>query len=414
MRGLSLVLKEIAWRKLNFALAALAAAVAVGVLVGSTGLLSAYDAHTRRILADKAAEEKKGLDKLEDDYRKITLKLGFNVLILPKDQKLADLYADDFAAKTMPEDYAQRLARSKVMTINHMLPILEQKVKWTEQARTILLVGTRGEVPVFAGDKRPPLLSPVGAGTIVLGSELWQPLALKPGDNVTLLGRSFKVSKTNAERGTKDDITAWIFLPEAQALLDKPGVINAIMAISCECEGPRLATIRKEIERALPDTQVIEFASQAVTRAEARERAHEHADETLAAAAKEREALRAGREKLIAILVPVSILGAAAWIAILAFQNVRDRRSEIGILRALGMRSAGIIGVFLTRSALTGLLGAAAGIAAGLTVAGAPVRVPFATLAIILAVAPALAAFASWPPAVLAARQDPALILGEP
>ena len=265
--------------------------------------------------------------------------MGFNVLILPKDQNLSDLYADDFASRYMPEEYATRLARSRVVTINHLLPSLQQKVKWPEYERTVLLMGVRGEVYVQSKQQK-PLLEPVATGTMVLGAELARSLPLKIGDKARLLGREFTVAKVNPERGNKDDITVWINLPEAQALLGKPGLINGILALDCTCDVlNRLGRIRPEIARILPDTQVIEYASQAVTRAEARQRA---ADEAKASSQREQESrdkLRGEREALAAVLVPVVLVGSGIWIGLLALANVRDRRGEIGLLRALGLRS---------------------------------------------------------------------------
>ena len=62
--------------------------------------------------------------KLKDDTRKAMLKLGFNVVILPKDQNLSDWYADDYASKYMPEEYVTKLANSRVVTVRHFLPSL--------------------------------------------------------------------------------------------------------------------------------------------------------------------------------------------------------------------------------------------------------------------------------------------------
>ena len=101
---------------------------------------------------------------LEDDYRKIMLGLGFNVLILPKDQNLADFYAEDFASKLMPENYAERLVQARVVSINHVLPILQQKLKWPERERTIQLVGTRGEIALVAKGRKAALLDAVAPG----------------------------------------------------------------------------------------------------------------------------------------------------------------------------------------------------------------------------------------------------------
>src|SRR5205807_3047975 len=141
-----LIPREIAHRRLTFALAVLAVLAAVGCLTATLALLEASDQRAERLMAERELETRGRLEKLQDDYRKITKNLGFNLLILPRHQSLSDLYADDFAAKTMPEEYAQRLAKAKVLTVNHVLPTLQQKIKWPEQAnRTILLTGVRGE-----------------------------------------------------------------------------------------------------------------------------------------------------------------------------------------------------------------------------------------------------------------------------
>lgn len=407
-----LILREIAYRKLNFGLGVFAVAVAVGCLVAELTVLRRHDLQTEEIVAAKEAETRARMAGLENDYRKLTLKMGFNVLILPKDQNLSDLYAEDYAAKYMPEEYATRLAKSRVATINHILPSLQQKVKWPERERTILLMGVRGEVYMQSA-KQKALLEAVAPGTMRVGHELARNLQLKAGDRATLMGREYTVAQINPERGNKDDITVWIDLAEAQDLLGRPGRINAILALDCTCDTiDRLSRIRAEIAKILPDTQIIEFSSQAIARAEARDRA---ASEAAAAVEQEkvsRAKLRAEREASAAILVPVALLGAAVWIGFLAFGNVRERAVEIGILRALGLRSWQVLVLFLSRALVTGLVGAAVGYAGGV-LATMPAMPSFQLrwLAAAVVGAPVLAALAGWLPAMVAARQDPAEVL---
>src|SRR5947209_2022466 len=152
-----LVLREILYRRLNFGLAVLSVLVAVGCLVAVLTVLRLHDLRTNELIAVKEKEAKAKGQKLEDDYRKINLKLGFNILILPKDQNLADLYADDYAARTMPEEYADRLAKQPLVKINHLLPSLRQRLTWPEQKRTIILEGVRGEVPIAKQSQKKPL-----------------------------------------------------------------------------------------------------------------------------------------------------------------------------------------------------------------------------------------------------------------
>ena len=419
-----LVYREILHRRLGFLLGVFSAAVAVAGLVGALAILQKHDLRTEQITAARQAATRQEMAKLEDDYRKLMLKMGFNVLILPKDQNLSDLYAEDFASKYMPEEYATRLARSRVATINHILPSLQQKVKWPERERTVLLMGVRGEVYIQSAQQK-PLLEPVAPGTMVVGHELARSLPLGVGDKTTFMGREFTVARVNPERGGKDDITLWINLPEAQELLDKRGLINGILALDCTCDTlDRLGRIRPEIARILPDTQVIEYASQALARAEARRRAATEAQASLRREQEGRDQLRREREAFAAVVVPLVMLASALWIGLLALANVRDRRSEIGILRALGLRTPQILAIFLGKAAVIGLAGAGLGYVAGRLIGilwrespGAPpVSLAFldpAVLGLVLVAAPLLAALASWLPAFSAAQRDPAEVLRE-
>ncbi|HNQ74489.1 MAG TPA: FtsX-like permease family protein [Verrucomicrobiota bacterium] len=419
-----LIRREILHRKLGFALATVSAAVAVAGLVAARAMLQKHDARTEQIITAREAQTRAQMARMEDDYRKMMLKMGFNVLILPKDQNLGDLYAEDYASKYMPEEYATRLARSRVVTINHILPSLQQKIQWPEYARTVLLMGVRGEVYV-QNARQQPLLAPVAAGTMVLGHELAKNLKLEAGQQTKLMGREFTVARINPERGNKDDITVWINLAEAQSLLDKPGLINGILALDCTCDTlDRLARIRPEIARILPDTQIVEYASQALARAEARQRAATEAQASLQREKEGRTRLRQEREALAAVLVPVITAGSGVWLGLLALANVRERRDEIGILRALGLRSRQILLIFLGKAVVIGLAGAGLGYALGRGLGMWWRETPDAAaptlgfwdvhlLALVLVAAPLLAALASWLPALIAAQQDPADVLRE-
>ena len=419
------IVKEIRLRWLNFALGVASALVAVGVLTAQLTLLDAHDLRTRRILEAKQAETEAEMRRMEDDYRKIMKKLGFNLLILPQGQSLEDFHAQAYAASDMPEEYVTKLANSDIMTISHLMPSVEQRIRWPEQGqRAIALVGTRGEVPQAHLAPKEPMMTAVPLGSAVLGYEIWHGLGLKTGDTITLLGRQFQVSTLHPQRGTGDDITIWIDLAQAQELLGLEGRINSILALKCQCEGPDVAAIRRDVGRLLPGVQVIELASKAMTRSEARGRAAAAAQTAIEAERTHRDHIRREREAFAGWLLPLVTLGAAAWIGLLALMNVRERAPEIGILRALGLRSRQVMTVFLVRALLVGLAGAmlgyAVGFAVGLLSGGIAVGAHAAAalfdpwlLGVVVAAAPMLAALASLPPALIAVRQDPAVVLRE-
>jgi len=421
----NLLIREILHRRLNFALAVLSVMVASGSLIGSVTLLRIHDIHTSKLLEQKQAELEQRMAQLKDDTRKAMLKLGFNVVILPKDQNLSDWYAEDYASKYMPEEYVYKLADSGIVTVRHFLPSLQQKIKWPEYKRTIILVGARGEVPNLHKNPVKPLVQPVPPGTISLGYELHRSLGIKVDDTVELMGRKFIVNDCHKERGNKDDITAWIDLDEAQELLDKPEQINAILALECLCVGDEgLPIIRRQIAEILPGTQVIERGSRVIARAEARTKVAEQAKIAIEKEIAAREELRTVRERLASILTPVVVTACAVWIAVLGFTNVRARREEIGILRAIGVCGREIMVMFVSRHVLLGVLGGVLGFVAGVVAAiyfstheGTQIRMIDMNLSwaglflVSVGGAAALAVIAGWIPTIVAARQDPADIL---
>ena len=121
--------------------------IAVGSTLVVYGSLKVYDLRAAKVLAEKEKTLHERLTQLADEMRKATLKLSFNLAILPAEQDLTEWHDKDFASATMPEDYVQRMARSRILSVRHFLPTLTRKCKWPEENRTIILVGTRGEVP---------------------------------------------------------------------------------------------------------------------------------------------------------------------------------------------------------------------------------------------------------------------------
>jgi hypothetical protein len=419
-----MALREIARRKASFIVAIAAVAVAVATMLCTSASLKVYDLRAEELLKEKEVEQAKRLKMLEDEMRKATLKLSFNLVILPAGQEVRQWHEKDYATEYMPEEYVQRMARSALLSVRHFLPMLSQKVTWPEMNRTVFLVGCRGEVPNLAKNPRAPLVQPVPSGCMVVGYEVQESLDLSEGQNVQFMGREFTVHKCYPRRGSKEDIGVWIPLSDAQELLDKPGQINAIMALECVCVGnSAIDRIRAEIAEYLPDTKVIELGTKALARSEARAEVRQ---ESIRAVQQEKEAqgqLRADREQLAALVIPGVVSGCAVWILLLALVNVRQRKSEVAILRALGCRARLILALFLARALLVGFCGAALGGLAGLAVVGrmrGDFELPLIGISGMLTwhlviaslvIGALLGMVAGWIPALLAARQDPAAIL---
>ena len=429
-----LIILEIMHRKLGFALAVATVATSVAALVAVAALLGAHDLKTTRMLDEMNAQTDRMEEKFtremkayEDGVRKTMKGLGFNVFIFPEGQELDEVYAEGFASKTMPETYADTLAESKIVTVNHLLPSLTRKLKWPERERTVILIGIRGEVPIAHRDPKKPLIDPVSKGQIVLGYELHRSLGLQEGNSTTFMGREFTIEKCHSERGTKDDVTIWMHLEECQELLGEKGRINAIKALECNCASiDRLGEIRREIAAILPGTKVIETESKALARAEARNKAKKLSQTAIAAKKNETANLRADRERLrledeqkYTALLTAVILVSMIWIAFLAFSNSRDRQSEIGILRAMGISTGSILTALMGRAFLVGLAGGGLTLILAILLNGVlreslhgfELQSLRGYVPIVLLSVPVLSCAASWLPALQAANRDPATIL---
>lgn len=442
-----LIRREIAHRRINFGLALLAVMIASACIVGAETLLTADRAATDAILSAKAMEVQqviaaretevnKAGAALEDAIRKHMLGLGFNILILPMDQDLNELHLNGTLTSTMPEEYVDRLAKSSIVTIDHLLPTVMKRVHWTERDIDIVLYGTRGEVPFMHRGVKKPMLDAVAPGQMVVGHEVHRRLNLNVGDQTTLLSREFTVSKVQPQRGSMDDVTVWIDLKTAQEMLSLQNLVHGILALECQCAGDRITQVREELAAILPGTQVVERYSQALARAEARNKAKESAEAALvrekAAGQAQLEQEAAGRyqlesqhSQLAGMIVPLSLAGAAALIGLLAYVNARQRREEIGLLQAIGVRTGQIMVLFLGKAVLLGVIGGVIGVGLGLwagtsgsgesaqtirqwmSESGSLRTAVLATP--ILAVA--LSAIASWAAAIFAARQDAAVVL---
>jgi hypothetical protein len=426
MQIFRMVVKEIVYRRLNFALGVLSIGLAAGILAGAMTMLRVHDIQTDRIIEAKQKETEAAMADLDNKIREATLKLGFNLVIFPKDLDLSEWYTEGYGTSYMPEEYVTKLATSNIVTVRHLLPSLQQKVKWPEKKRTVILIGTRGEIPDMHKSPVQTLAEAVPAGTIVLGFELHNSMGITEGERVTFMGREFSVHKCHEERGGQDDFTVWLHLSEVQELLDKEGKINAILALECACAWADVEKVRAELGAILPDTQIKEMGSKALARAEARISAKAAKDAEIAREKKGREDLKASREGFASKLVGVVMAAAMVWIFVLTFNNVRERRNEIGILRAIGMRSGQILIIFLSKSVamgfLGGLLGVAAGVFGGLAVGGHIEHMEssgvllasifnFKSCGMIVVLAGFLSVVASWIPSMMAAGQDPAEIL---
>jgi hypothetical protein len=481
-----LLMAELWHRKLNITLSLLALVAAATLFVGSPTLLDGYrkeskqhlvamQAATESALEQMQAETETGLKKMQaetDDElekmqieaendlakldkqtKKIMRDLGFNLRIVHKNTDMTQLFAA-FVAFDMPEEYVSRLANSPEITkIVHLVATLKQMVQWEDKSR--LLVGFAPEATQMHIEQKAPMGLQIKAGTVYLGAISGEGHAV--GDTVEILGKEFEIARILPAHGTaEEDIAICMHLKDAQEILDKPGRISEILALGCKCKTiERIEEITQQLELVLPEAKVMEHRMQAIARDDQRKLIVNYNAHTIALYRANRERIfekeKKSRQQIVdrekksqqqivaqeikhrtsvmqlltdvtSVVTPLIILVCAIWVGMLAWSNVRERRTEIGLLRALGKSSTSIAGLFLGKAVLLGVVGGAFGCTLGFVmarwIATSMLDVDVANFTPSLMASccallgtPVVAAMASYLPTLSAVNQDPAVVL---
>jgi putative ABC transport system permease protein len=378
MNMLRLIIRELLYRKVNFALSLLAVTVGVGLFVSFFTTGQASQRETRRNLRD----------------------MGQNLRIIAGQTDMGKFWDTGYSDVVMPESWVYEFENVTDLFYSHLTATLQRKIDW--DGRPAVLTGLASEVAP-PDRKKPSMTFNIERGTAYVGYQLARSRGLKRNSLIDLLGQTLRVERTLTERGSTEDIRIYVHLKDAQAMLELPGQINEIQALDCYCRHPTkdtLTVLREQLATVLPGARVVKMQAMALAR----------------------EKQRTMMEDYFALLIPVVVLVGGIWISALTFLNTRDRHGELGILRALGCGSLHIGSLFLGRSLLIGLVGAALGfsLGTGLALTVGPdlfqmtaqhIKPDYRLLGWSLLLAPAFAVAASFIPSMMAVVKDPAVTL---
>lgn len=313
------IIREIRHREINFILGLTAILLATALFVAFFSAGEASKRETTRLMRD----------------------IGFNIRVIPLETDMERFWINGFSQHTMPEHYVDDLADHPGISYNHLTATLQKTIIWADHE--VILTGMAPEV-IPPGKTSSRMTFSIEPSTVYVGYEPARELGLRPGDIIEIENQPFTVVRCLSETGSLDDIRIYGHLKDIQNILDMTGRINEIKALQCMCVGDydqaeSLDHLRAQLEHVLPDAKVILMQSIAIARQEQRIMA----------------------ELYFSYIFPFLLFAVMAWIGILAFLNVRERRHEIGIMRAIGYNSGKIALLFLGKAALSGFIGAAVG-----------------------------------------------------
>jgi lipoprotein-releasing system permease protein len=266
-------------------------------------------------------------------------------------------------------DYAETASRvAAVPGVRSAIPMVEGQAFASSSSggSGVLVRGVRGEdmlrIPAIAGNLRQGTLENFDSnGGVAIGRRLAEALALQAGDTITLVtprGASTPFGTAPRIKGypviavfeigmSEFDATfAYLPLAEAQSYFNREGDVNVIEVFLEDAD--RVDQARLAIEEA---------AQRPILLTDWRQR-----NRTFFAA------LEVERNVMFLILTLIVLVAALNIISGL-IMLVKDKSSDIAILRTMGATSGAIMRVFLITGASIGIVGTLAGFALGLALA---------------------------------------------
>jgi putative ABC transport system permease protein len=327
------------------------------------------------------------------------------------------LYARDRSSYFFLPDQVEKLAQANLATLNHLLPILRERIYWKPFGDEVILMGVDGEIYIKSPGFQKPIEEAVEKGKIHIGDAISQRLKLDVDDKIEISGSTFTIHRLLPAKGNIDDITILMNLEDAQRVLNRKDDISGVLALSCNCAAGDLEPINLEVKRIIPGVRIVEFAVRSQARQQARMAIQEDTQKELDDIKSSRSAIRKQMAEFAILLVSVITTGMILFIVALTVINTRQRRTEIAMLRTMGLSSGQILLLFISKAALIGLLGSLLGCAAGFFITqilgGSATALPFTFVLLVSLIGMLISIIASIIPAVRASRQSPAIILNQ-
>ena len=312
-----------------------------------------------------------------DVTRRVQRDIGTTLVLLPKGADTSGWWLQRTSTQTLPQDAADRLEASGLA--GRLIPMVRRIVRIGET--DVLLTGIGEE---RSGGRKPVFAPKVHEDGAIVGATVGREMGVQIGDMLPLPGGEVRVGDVLLPQGSIDDSSVFLPLDDVQRRLGLVGRLTEIEALECRC-GPDVddpvAYIQMVAARAVPEAVVI--------------RRH--------AAAQARSLQRDLADSIVAVAPPVAAWVALALIGGMAWLNVRERRAECGMLRALGWTRASVLGVLLGRWLVVGLIGGSMGLLVALVV----LQPTSALWWWSLAGAPVAAVLAGSLPAMVGASADP-------
>ena len=203
---------------------------------------------------------------------------------------------------------------------------------------------------------------------VLVGERLAGRLSPKPGGQITLAGRPLKVSGILSTGGPEDDeIVAPLAV--AQEILGRPGAVKRVYVSALT--KPEDAFARrdpKSLSGAIYDRWYCTPYPQAIALQLTEAMSHSHAEQIRQVSQNE-GAVLTRIEGLIFLITLASLFASALAVSAAMATTIFERRTEVGLMKALGAGKLTVASIFFAEATLLALIGGLAGFVVGTVLA---------------------------------------------
>jgi putative ABC transport system permease protein len=199
---------------------------------------------------------------------------------------------------------------------------------------------------------------------VLLGEKLASRIGDKSGDQITLFGRQFHVSGILSTGAAEDDqIVAPLAV--AQEILGKPGAVRRVYVSALTKPEDALARRDpKSLSGPMYDRWYCSPYPQSIAYQLQEAIPHSHAEQIRQVAQNE-GAVLTRIEGLIFLITLAALFASALAVSAAMATAIFERRSEVGLMKALGASKLAVASVFFAEATLLAIVGGLAGFAAG-------------------------------------------------
>lgn len=229
---------------------------------------------------------------------------------------------------------------------------------------------------------------------VLLGERLAAKLSEKPGDEVTLSGKTLRVRGILSTGGAEDDqVVAPLAL--AQEILGRPGAVRRVYVSALTKPEDALARRDpKSMSGSIYDRWYCSPYPQSIAFQLQEGIPHSHAEQIRQVAQNE-GAVLTRIEGLIFLITLAALIASALAVSAAMATTIFERRGEVGLMKALGAGGFAIASIFFAEATLLALMGGLVGFAGGSLLAheigrsifNSDISIPAVLFPVILAIA---------------------------